>query len=140
MNMLIDFEESLTREIIDFAEEESLTFEEAHVFLLKKGLERVQSVSLDAAQVDDLVSRLIEQALDTPQDKPFLLTAVYKMVKKKPASEWANLHPTTRKLIGKRFRQAINEHAENAWDNDPIIEFVEKTAQNSALYRVSSKP
>ena len=53
MNMLIDFEESLTREIMDFADEESLTFEDAHVLLLKKGLERVQLVSLDAAQVDD---------------------------------------------------------------------------------------
>lgn len=139
MNMLIDFEESLTREIIDFADEESLTFEEAHVFLLKKGLERVQSVSLDAAQVDDLVTKLIEQALEMPQEKPFLLTAVYKLVKKKPASEWANLHPTTRKLVGKRFRQAIHEHEGDAWDADPIIEFVEKTAQNSALYRVTQK-
>jgi hypothetical protein len=139
MNMLIDFEESLTREIMDYADEESLTFEEAHAYLLKKGLERVQSVSLDAAQVDDLVTKIIEQALAMPQEKPFLITAVYKSVKKKPAPEWANLHPTTRKLIGKRFRQAIHEHEDDAWDSDPIIEFVEKTAQNSALYRVTQK-
>jgi len=139
MNMLIDFDESITREILDFADEESLTFEEAHILLVKKGLERAQSVSLDPAQVDELVGKLIEQALETPKGKPFLLSAVYKLVKKKPASDWANLHPTTRKLVGKRFRQAIAEHEEESWDEDLIIEFVEKTAQNSALYRISHK-
>lgn len=138
MNILLDIEESLTREIMDFADEELLTFEQAHAHLLKKGLERVQLVSLDAAQVDDLVEKLIQHALDTTQDKPFLLTAIYKMLKKKPTAEWAYLHPTTRKLVGKRFRQAIQEHADQTqFADDLIIEFVEKTAQNSALYRVT---
>ena len=59
MNILLDIEETLTREIMDYADEELLTFEQAHTVLLKKGLERIQSVSLDPAQVDELVTKLI---------------------------------------------------------------------------------
>lgn len=139
MNILLDLEEGLTREIMDFADEELLTFEQAHAYLLKKGLEKTQMVSLDAGDVDVLVAKLIDQSLETAQDKPFLLSAIYRTLGKKPASEWANLHPTTRKLIGKRFRQAVAEYDDEAQRGHLIVEFLEKTAQNSALYRVTRK-
>ena len=139
MNILLDIEEGLTREIMDFADEELLTFDQAHAYLLKKGLEKTQMVSLDASDVDALVAKLIDQSLETAQDKPFLLAAVFRTLGKKPASEWANLHPTTRKLIGKRFRQAVAEYDDEAQRGQLIVEFMDKTAQNSALYRVTRK-
>ncbi|KMM80539.1 MULTISPECIES: hypothetical protein [Pseudomonas] len=139
MNILLEIDEALMREIMDFSDEELQTFEQAHVYLLKKGLEKVQTVSLDADEVDSLVERLIARALTTAEDKPFLLAAIYKVLSKKPAAEWASLHPTTRKLIGRRFRQAIREYYNDAKTGDLTVEFIEKTAQNSALYRVSQK-
>ncbi len=139
MNILLDIEEGLTREIMDFADEGLLTFEQAHAHLLKKGLEKTQMLTLDASDVDALVAKLIEQSLETVQDKPFLLAAIYRSLGKKPTSEWANLHPTTRKLIGKRVRHAVTEYEDQAQRGQIIVEFLDKTAQNSALYRITRK-
>ncbi|WCE10144.1 hypothetical protein [Pseudomonas sp. JBR1] len=139
MQIILDLNEGIAREIMDFADEELTSFEDALALLVKKGLEKTLMVTLDASDVDALVSKLIGQSLKNAQDKPFLLSAVYKGLGKKPASEWGNLHPTTRKLIGRRFRQAALEHEDQAQRGHLIVEFLEKTAQNSALYRVTQK-
>lgn len=139
MKILLEIEDSLMREILDFAEEDVCTVEEASAYLIRKGLEKVTSVTLDSDEVDELVESLLSEALQTTKNKPFLLAAIYKKLDVKPAHDWPSLHPTSRKTIGRRFRQAIREHIERMDDDDVVIEFVEKTAQNSALYRVTEK-
>lgn len=140
MKILLEIEDSLMREILDFSHEDVCTIEEAYTYLIRKGLEKVTSVSLDSDQVDELVEGLLSEALQTAKNKPFLLAAIYKKLDDKPAHDWPSLHPTSRKMIGRRFRQAIREHEDRMDDDDDlVIEFVEKTAQNSALYRVTEK-
>ena len=53
------------------------------VYLIRKGLEKVTSVSLDSDQVDELVDGLLSEALQTAQNK-LGLSALYVTLLPKP--------------------------------------------------------
>lgn len=92
---------------------------------------------LTEEEIEDVAVRMNAQAITYFEGKPaFKVVELYKVT---TGERWTDLHPKTRKAIGKCFRQIANSYLDSALEEDPVVVFYKRNIQNMALYHVKQK-
>ena len=94
-----------------------------------------EPVDLDNDQLDELVQDMLDQALENPPGSQFRIPELYRQAR--PEATWNSLSPSDRKILGRRFKKAVDAQWEEEGDG-PYIHLSGKTIQNSAIYTVKT--
>ena len=137
MQVALELSESLVREILDYSDDELIPFEEAAAALLLEAVQGKKLTDLDEDALNETVETMLTFALNNADEgKVFKTNELYV---KAFNEKWTKLSSSTRKSIGRRFRSAVKEHADDANDGDMIIQFDGRNINNAAVYRVDEK-
>lgn len=136
MRVVLDLGDEIVRDVLEISDDGS-SFEDVIESLLMDAIQGRRLTEMTLAEVTDIVQVMLAFALQEAKPvSPFKANELYI---KATGNKWSRLNPSTRKSIGRRFRMAIEEHAEESSDGDCIVEFTEKNINNAALYRVTIK-
>lgn len=137
MKVTLELSESLVREILDYSDDELVLFEDAAAALLLEAVQGKKLTDLDEDELNETVEQMLNFALNnTDEDKVFKTNELYVRAFNE---KWTKLSSSTRKSIGRRFRNAVTEHADEANYGDTIIKFDGRNINNAAVYRVDQK-
>ncbi len=139
MKILIDINDSIVRDILNYSDEyeDNLQIEEVILSLLNEALDNKKTKTLNDEDLDDVINKMISFAIENKEkNKTFKTNELYKKAIDEP---WVKLSPSTRKSLGRRFRSAINEYWDKIPEGDFVIEFKDRNINNAAIYKVVKK-
>jgi len=94
-------------------------------------------IELTEDEIEDVAVRMNAQAVTYYAGKPaFKVMELYKVTTN---DRWVDLHPKTRKAIGKCFRQVADNYRSSVLEEDNVVVFFKRNIQNMALYHVMQK-
>lgn len=97
-------------------------------------------LELSEYQINEAVKDMLDTAIAGGIGDTITVPPLYEATTKK---HWADLHPTTRKAIGRRFRQVADADSGSKKDDafgfggGTWVEFKERNPQNMAIYVLS---
>jgi len=139
MRVVIDFEESLVREILNFADEheEDMDFEDLVSSLLSDMVNSKKTKTLSDDELTEKIEQMILFAIKNRKaGKSFKVNELYF---KALDESWSKLSPSTRKSLGRRFRSTVDEEWAEASEGDYVVEFKNRNINNAAIYEVVEK-
>ena len=135
MQVILDLSEELIATIIKNHMVGMKSFNEAVFALLVETVVDQDFKELDETQVNECVKDMLNHALKMLDcGEIFKVNELYVNVFEE---KWTRLSPSTRKMIGRRFRTYATQDSENAFEGDKVINFVGRNINNAAQYTVT---
>jgi len=139
MKIVIDIEESVVREILNFADEneDDMDFEDLVSSLLSDMVNSKKTKTLSDEELTEKIDQMISFAIkNSKHGKSFKANELYF---KALNESWNKLSPSTRKSLGRRFRSSVDEKWDKASEGDLVVEFKNRNINNAAIYEVVEK-
>lgn len=137
MKVTIELDDGLVKNLIEYSEDRQASFQECVPDLLYEAIQGKTFVEMDLEGINTVVHEMMNHALYVERNE--VLFKTNELYGRATGEKWVRLSPSTRKTLGKRFRSAVEEHAQQADEGDPIIEYADRNINNAALYRVIIK-
>ena len=93
-------------------------------------------VELEDEEIDNLLENMRDFALGGEINRIFKTPELYRLA---TDQNWGDLHPNSRKAIGRRFKKIVDAHFDEAELGEAVIQYHGRNLQNTALYRLIEK-